>query len=222
MEGNICTDTANEITFGSLWRRTWDCMRTNWGKSIGVCLIQTLIFYGASSFPIFSILSGLLLFPLTVGIILFFLKLVRREELNISLIFEPFNEYGRMLWGYIRVTIFIFLFTLLLIIPGIIKTFAYALTYYVMLDHKELSVKECMDKSVELMKGYKFTLFLYGILMSCIGAGLIICTLGIGLFFFIPFASAFMANFYNSIKEQKETPEPEIRQGDPIEPEIVQ
>ena len=201
-EVSNCT-TLPEITFGSLWKQTWEKMRGNWGKLILAGLIQILIVHGANLLSVISVVSGIVLFPLTVGLMKCFLCVAQQKAWGIEQLFDPFNEYFRMLWGFLRMTLVIFLFFLLLIIPGIIASLAYALTYYVMLEEKDLPVKECMRRSAFLMKGYKWKLFLYGILFSCIGAIVTICTLGIGLFFLVPFTGVFMANFYVEIKAGK-------------------
>lgn len=207
MKEGVVSSIPKEITFGSLWKQTWERMRGNWGKLILAGLIQILIVSGANFIPVLCFVSGLLLFPLTVGLMKCSLCVAQQKEWEIEQLFDPFNEYFRMLWGLIRMTLVIFLFYLLLILPGIIAGLAYAVTYYVMLEEKDLPVKECMRKSAFLMKGYKWKLFLYGFLFSCIGAVVTICTLGIGLIFLIPFAGVFMANFYVEIKAGKE-PDP--------------
>ncbi|MBO5725142.1 MAG: DUF975 family protein [Lentisphaeria bacterium] len=198
-----------KITFSSLWQETWEKMRNNWGKLILVSLLQSLITVGAGRFPVLCIFPGLLLFPMTAGLMLCSLRTARQETWSVEQLFEPFNDYFRMLWGSIRIFLMVFLFTLLLIIPGIIAQFAYSMTIYVMLDEKDLSVKECMKKSTFLMKGYKFKLFLYSFLFSSIGLIVTLCTLGIGLIFFVPFTGVFMANFYNAVKAEKERTSPQ-------------
>lgn len=220
---DVYDSTINVISFGSIWKRTSESMRNNWGRAILALFITVLIYSGAGFIPFLNFFTGLLLFPLTVGVMLCFLRIARHEEWTMEQLFDPFNEYFRMLWGYIRLTLVVLLFYLLLIIPGIIATLAYALTYYVMLDEKELSVKECMRKSAFLMQGYKWKLFLYGFLWSCIIAVVCVLTLGIGLFFLLPFVNAFWANFYVMVRENK-TP-PEVREdvsAEAMEAEVVQ
>ena len=98
--------------------------------------------------------------------------------------------------------ILIFLWSLLLLIPGIIKSFAYAMTPFVLVDNPELSCYEAIKRSQELMKGNKWRYFLLA--LSFLGWILLgILSLGIGLFWIIPYIETTTAAFYYDIKAQK-------------------
>jgi len=75
------------------------------------------------------------------------------------------------------------------VVPGIIAAFRYALTYYIMLDHPELSAKESMAQSCELMRGYKLKLFGYGMLLALAGFGVLV----VSSFFLLLFPFPFLA-----------------------------
>lgn len=91
------------------------------------------------------------------------------------------------------------LWTLLLIIPGIIKAFCYAMTPYIMVEHPEYSAQEAIDASCDMMRGHLFDLFwLY---LSFIGwAILSVLTCGIGFFWLIPYMATSQAAFYFDLK----------------------
>lgn len=112
-----------------------------------------------------------------------------------------FGNWLHVVWGMILSTIYIFLWTLLLIIPGIIKSYSYALTPYILVEHPEMSANEAIDESMRLMDGHKFDLFY--LQLSFIGwAILSILSLGLGFFWLIPYQMTAQAAFYRDIKNE--------------------
>lgn len=110
-----------------------------------------------------------------------------------------FGNWLHVVWGMILSTIYIFLWTLLLIIPGIIKSYSYALTPYILVEHPEMSANEAIEESTRLMDGHKFDLFY--LQLSFIGwAILSILSLGLGVFWLIPYQMTAQAAFYRDIK----------------------
>lgn len=198
------------ITFSGTWRQAAVTLKGNWAKAIGVTLIQWLISAAAQTAPMVGQLAHIFLIPLSVGLNLYFLMLARTQQPTLETIFVPFNSYGRMLWAGIRMFIFIFLQWLLLIIPGIVATYRYALTYYIMLDEPELKARDAMIKSREMMYGHKAQLCGYSILLGLLAFAAAIFTLGIGLIWFVPFAQTFMANYYLQVKTQYELTHPAV------------
>lgn len=112
-----------------------------------------------------------------------------------------FGNWLHVVWGMILSTIYIFLWTLLLIIPGIIKSYSYALTPYILVEHPEMSANEAIEESMRLMDGHKFDLFY--LQLSFIGwAILSILSLGLGVFWLIPYQMTAKAAFYRDIKNE--------------------
>ncbi|MDA3931506.1 MAG: DUF975 family protein, partial [Tenericutes bacterium] len=103
---------------------------------------------------------------------------------------------------YILRSIFVFLWTLLLIIPGIIKSFSYAMTFYILADNPDLEPTEAIRQSQEMMSGNKWRLFkLY---FSFIGWYILAAlTFGIGYIFLEPYVQMSVANFYEDLKLNK-------------------
>ena len=110
-----------------------------------------------------------------------------------------FGNWLHVVWGMILGTIDIFLWTLLLIIPGIIKSYSYALTPYILVEHPEMSANEAIEESMRLMDGHKFDLF-YLQLSFISWAILSILSLGLGVFWLIPYQMTAQAAFYRDIK----------------------
>lgn len=110
-----------------------------------------------------------------------------------------FGNWLHVVWGMVLSTIYIFLWILLLIIPGIIKSYSYALTPYILVEHPEMSANEAIEESMRLMDGHKFDLFY--LQLSFIGwAILSILSLGLGVFWLIPYQMTAQAAFYRDIK----------------------
>lgn len=126
-----------------------------------------------------------------------------------------FGNWLHVVWGMILSTIYIFLWTLLLVIPGIIKSYSYALTPYILVEHPEMSANEAIEESMRLMDGHKFDLFY--LQLSFIGwAILSILSLGLGFFWLIPYQMTAQAAFYRDIKNEAMP-----LQDNAIEPERV-
>lgn len=142
------------------------------------------------------LISGLL----TMGYNNFFLKISRDEDVEISELWSKTHMFIPFIVVSILVTVFTTLWTLLLIIPGIIAAFSYSFVYYVMLDNEEMSAMEVIKESKRILKGHKFDLFV--LQLSFIGWSILgIFTLGILYFWLIPYMSVTTCNFYNNIKE---------------------
>lgn len=143
--------------------------------------------------------------PLDYGYELAFLKFLRADkEDTVERIFDGFKTYGRAIGLVFLRGILTFLFMLLLIVPGIIKSLAYSMSVYVAHDHPELSSLDCIYRSEDLMKGHKMQFFkmylgFIGITILCI-----VFTLGIGLLWYIPFMQVAVANFYEEVKAENE------------------
>jgi len=156
------------------------------------------IWGGYSIFLLGYILVGM---PLMVGFVNAFKVLLthRDNRLTGNSFRIGFGNYLHHLWGSLLRSIFIMLWSLLLYIPGIIKTFSYAMTSYILVDYPQLSANKAIDLSREMMRGRKFDLFyLY---LSFIGWFLLcILTLGIGFFWFIPYVQSAQASFYQDVK----------------------
>lgn len=148
-----------------------------------------------------SAIISLLLMPLTVTTLWFFLALVRFEGPQLFDVFTIFTDgkrYFKLIGTSVLMGIFIFLWSLLLLIPGIIKSLSYSQTYLLMKDHPEYSILEAITESKKRMKGYKGKYFLLN--LSFIGWGILcIFTLGIGFLWLTPYIQASTATFYNEL-----------------------
>lgn len=112
------------------------------------------------------------------------------------------NDIGGIIITGILHQIFISLWTMLFIIPGIVKGFSYALTYYVKCDNPEMSANEAITESRRLMDGNKMRLFLLN--LSFIGwIFLGALTFGIGTLWVSAYMETSLAIFYEDVKASK-------------------
>ncbi|MQR95870.1 DUF975 family protein [Fictibacillus phosphorivorans] len=142
----------------------------------------------------------LVLLPLYIGYLWTFLSLIRTgEKINVSSLFQAFSEistYIKILGTYLVMMVYLILWSLLLLIPGIIKAFSYSQTYFVLKDHPDIGITAAIKKSRKLMDGYKWKFFV--LQLSFLGWGILcILSLGIGFFWLAPYMSASYAAFYN-------------------------
>jgi uncharacterized membrane protein len=183
-----------------------------WGKAAIASLIAFIILELFGSSPSFfmdpipsMVLQGvfsLLLLPLAWGYITFFLRLIRDENLDYGHLFDGFNQYFRIFLAELLKGIYILLWALLLIIPGLIKEYSYAMTEFILKDNPEMSGEEAICESMRLMQGHKMQLFLLD--LSMIGWLILsILTLGIGLLFLMPYNYTAHAHFYEDLKAKQ-------------------
>ncbi|MDT2757413.1 DUF975 family protein [Enterococcus asini] len=109
---------------------------------------------------------------------------------------------------FILVSIFSYLWALLLVIPGIIKSYSYAQSYFIYYDIYEGTGEkpdalECITASRRLMDGYKWQLFVLD--LSFIGWGILASITVIGLLWFIPYYYTTRAAFYNALPDEAVT-----------------
>ena len=140
-----------------------------------------------------------LLLPLEVGFINAFRKLLVNLDTNLMGNTFNFSNYWRKVGGMVWMSVLMFLWTLLFIIPGIVKAFAYSMTPFILDENPELTPVEAIHRSRMMMKGHKFDLFwLY---LSFIGWGILcLFTAGIGFLWLVPYVQTAEAAFYEEVK----------------------
>lgn len=95
-----------------------------------------------------------------VGFSLFVLNSVRQTGPDLGNLLDGFGMMPRLLFLLILEYIYILLWSLLFLVPGIIAAYRYSFAVYIMLDHPEYSASECIQKSKEMTSGYKWQLFI--------------------------------------------------------------
>ncbi|MBP5168716.1 MAG: DUF975 family protein, partial [Oscillospiraceae bacterium] len=125
----------------------------------------------------------------SAGFVIFILNTVRRTNAVYGNLLDGFSIAGRVILLNIVEGLLIFLWSLLLVVPGIIAAYRYRLALYLLIDHPEKSVLQCIRESKEMMRGHKAELFRLD--LSMIGWLL--------LDMFIPFAAVWTAPYTNTV-----------------------
>ena len=134
----------------------------------------------------------------SLGLIQFNMNLIDKKPVDFMDIFSKSDMFVKALFLRLRLTVFTFLWTLLFIIPGIIKSYSYSMSGFIMTENPEISSKEAMEVSMKMMAGNKWRLFC--LQLSFIGwyiLGAMAC--GIGIFFVQPYVNAAIAGFYDDV-----------------------
>lgn len=179
-------------------------LQGKWLMAAVAALIYTAILGGLSSIIgigwIGSLLIGL---PIGYGFAVLMLGLAKgATDIDLGILFEGFKDYGRILGTKALQAVYTFLWMLLLVIPGIIKSYSYAMTDFILKEEPELRNNAAIEKSMAMMEGNKMKLFLLD--LSFIGwAILSIFTLGIGMLFLQPYMQISRAGFYEDLKAQQ-------------------
>ncbi len=135
----------------------------------------------------------------TVGFMGFFLGIAQDSEVRLELLFVGFRRFWKSFGTYFFYGLFISLWMLLFIIPGIIASFRYAMAFFIIADDEDCGALEAISRSKEMMKGNKWKLFclhwrFLGWALLCM------FTFGIGYLWLIPYMQTSFAKFYEDVK----------------------
>lgn len=165
--------------------------------------LNALIVGGAIYIILAAIVMAVVFFVLgsviTVGYSKFNLDLLdRKKEPELNTLFGYFSHWKTAAIANLLQTVYVLLWSLLFIIPGIIASYSYAMTGYILAEHPEMAPSEAIERSKEMMTGNRWRLFC--LQFSFIGWS-ILCslTLGIGNLWLTPYKQAATAAFYRDI-----------------------
>jgi integral membrane protein len=192
--------------------RALSALENKWGNFVAITFVYgfiigiTQILSGDKDSPAILHLIGLVLFilalPLTWGYQTLFLGAVRGGDATAKDMFEGYNKelFSRVLTTTLLYYVYVFLWSLLLLIPGCIKSYSYAMTPYILKDNPEMKNNAAIEESMRMMDGHKLELFLLD--LSFIGwAILSILTCCIGFLWLTPYMNMARVNFYEDLKK---------------------
>ncbi len=137
-----------------------------------------------------------------LGYYLLYIELAGGRAPRFFDLFSMAEYYGKALCLHLISALLIFAWSLLLIIPGIVKGMAYAMAPYILAEHPHMSVWDALEESENMMRGHKMELFI--LQLSFFGWYLLSAlTFGIGLLFVRTYMQATMAIFYVSLRGPK-------------------
>ena len=165
-----------------------------------IALISGVAGFILSFVPGGSLIVSIIITPaFTLSLIRVYLNLCKGGRPSAGDAFCGFDDF----WSAFKVTflveLFTFLWSLLFVIPGIIKTISYSMSTYILAENKGKPALECINESKAMTNGHKMDLFVLG--LSFIGwVFLCVITLGIASIWVMPYMQATYTNAYNSLK----------------------
>lgn len=145
------------------------------------------------------------LLPASIGYIYYIIKLINGEVMDVKeALLSKYKMFGLILIVAILVAVFTTLWTLLLIIPGIIYALKMSMVNYILADTADENTKfrDVMNTSKEMMDGYKWDYFVFG--LSFIGWILLcIVTFGIAIIWVYPYIMVAEVMYYQELKKIK-------------------
>ena len=176
-------------------------IKGNIGMLFVITLIIGAISGAAGAIPPLALAVSIIVTPaFSISIIRVYQELARNgKKPEAKDAFAGFDDFWTGFKALFLVGLFTFLWSLLFVIPGIIKSFSYSQTMMIVAENKGIGAREAINRSKAMMDGRKMDYFVLG--LSFIGWGLLCCiTLGIAAIWVGPYMQATMVNFYNDIK----------------------
>lgn len=191
----------------SLKQSAKEKLKGRWGMGVLIALIYFLINGAFSALGniketgfFFGLASIFISAPLTLGMAVAFLALIKSDSLVFENLFSGFRCYPKSLGMYLWTALWVVLWALLFIVPGIIKAIAYSQVFFIIADNQNVRVRDAMKISMKMTDGRKGDLFVLG--LSFLGWALLsILTLCIGFLWLVPYYQTTMANTYLKLKE---------------------
>lgn len=220
------------MTYSDYRLQARESLRGNWGIAVGVTILAALLgglivntgqlnlkldqhdlerfppnmweflaligSFGGAVNLLHLILGG----PVCLGYCRFLLKLCNGEAVGTDDLFSQFHRFKDSFCLRLLTRLFIALWSLLFIIPGIIASYRYAMAPFIMAENEGITALEALKASKEMMYGHKGELFTLG--LTFIGWSILsIFTLGIGFLFLNPYINAAYAAFYRDLRDQQ-------------------
>ena len=185
------------------------------GTSILVILIFLVIFVAGAyldRIPGVGYMLGFLLVtatvyfvdnPLIVSIDGIFIKIYSRQETGVGEMFSALSvNYWRKVGGMAWMSLFVMLWSLLFIIPGLVKAYAYSMTPYILANCPKVTAREALKLSMRMTNGYKAELFVVG--LSFLGWAILgVLTLGIlSIVFVLPYMYTTYAGYFIELRDR--------------------
>lgn len=191
-----------------------ELLKGNWSSVIVISLFMFILECIAQTSFVFFIPTEYNGITTLVANLLLFFPLVYVKKIHLlalshegkKIVFSEYltnlkKKYSRAVPVMGLICLYVMLWTILLIIPGIIKGYSYAMASYISIDNEELSAEECVQRSIKMMQGHKMQLFLLD--LSFFGWVLLsILTLGIGFLWLAPYQESAHIKFYEDLKSK--------------------
>ncbi|MDD3452939.1 MAG: DUF975 family protein [Bacilli bacterium] len=143
---------------------------------------------------IIGFIIEILLIPVSIGLMHFFIIFVRTGEFNKDVIFDHYGEFWKLVGTVLIMGILIAIGMIFFIIPGVYLGLSYSIVPYLLIERKDLSISETLELSRKMMYGKKMDFLILG--LSFLGWCLLIpFTFGIILIWLYPYMTTATTKF---------------------------
>lgn len=187
-----------------IWNTTITDLSALWEVDVQTAAYMFIgILVGVTALALLTtfLLNALFCNVITVGGHGWMLRHWRGETLGVGDAFAPFRIYKATVGAMLLRDIFVFLWSLLLVIPGVVKRLAYSMVPYIIYENPRLSPTEAIRISRTMTDGHKWELFVLELsfigwhLLSAFSAGLV------GIFWSVPYMGLTHAGVYETLKQ---------------------
>ena len=179
-----------------------DQIKGNIGMYV-VCMLIVSCISGALGYipKVGYILSFIFLSPMILAFARINLGMTNGEKVQVKSLLESFDDFGKALLLNILASVFICLWSILLVVPGIIKALSYSMSFYILAENPDMDAMEALEESKKIMEGHKWEFFV--LLLSFILWDILGCiTWGLAYIYVAPYKNATIADYYNKIKNE--------------------
>lgn len=155
---------------------------------------------------VIDVLLNFMSYLLYAGFVIFVLRMIRQQQNSLWNLMDGFQSFLKIIGLNIITGILTFLWSLLFIIPGIVAAYRYRQALYLLLDHPEMGIFECIRESKRLMRGHKAELFILD--LSFIGWALLSIIPFVSVYT-LPYTESTYALYYSMLREQDAAPGPD-------------
>lgn len=151
-------------------------LQGKWPMAAVAALIYSIVAGGLSAIPFIGGLCSLFIgLPVAYGIAIVMFGVFKGKDVDFGVLFEGFQDYSRIFVTKLLQGIYTALWSLLLVVPGVIKYYSYAMTDYILKEEPEMKNNAAIEKSMAMMENNKMKLFLLD--LSFIGWALLVSLL---------------------------------------------
>lgn len=152
--------------------------------------------------PLISLAGTVVIIVLAVQLALAFALIYRGQTTQISDLFSGIGvNFARKLGGMLWMVLFVYLWSLLLVIPGIVKAYSYMMTPYILAEYPNVNATEALKLSMRMTNGHKGKLFMLDLsfigwaLLSALTAGIL------GIVYVFPYMETSRAGYYTELRD---------------------
>lgn len=137
-----------------------------------------------------------------VGCCFVYMKIYKNEQAEIGEMFNGFGQFGRNFLTGVLLMVHVFLWMLLLIVPGIIKSLSYSWTFFILAQSKGPGIRKSIQTSMKITQGHKADIFIFHLsfigwyLLGALTAGILLVV------FVIPYHYISLAGYYMEMRDE--------------------